>query len=259
MEMDAWGLKGQVPGIRHEWIDQSLEDRLSGEEKSNGTQVLLLASGPNYQLTGFVRPPRWSPSGIQPHRAWARGHGPVGAKCELRSGFSVQSGSIRLHPEAIGFLNHYTNMLAQCSLSVGCAVEDLDKEYTSGEVDVYGLETLAAHRVDIPAGCLSLFALPTPGRTRCSRVGSFREIPNWERWKRETNFPIYPPIRHPVMWELPDSPGEWISELRTFLPCGKKRGAAREDPKTDAIFHLDASGRYSPTDWMELYLKGGKT
>ena len=46
------------------------------------------------------------------------------------------SGSIL---EAIGFLNHYTNMLAQCSLSVGCAVEDLDKEYNAGEVDVYGL------------------------------------------------------------------------------------------------------------------------
>ena len=39
-------------------------------------------------------------------------------------------------------------------------------------------------------------------------------------------------------------------------PMREEAGSSAEDPKTDAIFHLDASGRYSPTDWMELYLKG---
>lgn len=47
------------------------------------------------------------------------------------------------YAEAIGFFNDYKNITGQCTLSSGCASEDINQQYNGGRVWIYGAETTA--------------------------------------------------------------------------------------------------------------------
>jgi Fe(3+) dicitrate transport protein len=54
------------------------------------------------------------------------------------------------HAEAVGFLNDYTNITGQCSISGGCSGEDLDRQFNGGRALVHGLESSAGHELLLP-------------------------------------------------------------------------------------------------------------
>jgi Fe(3+) dicitrate transport protein len=54
------------------------------------------------------------------------------------------------HVELIGFVSDYANITGQCTLSGGCAPDDLDRQFNGGRALVAGLEALVAQRVLLP-------------------------------------------------------------------------------------------------------------
>jgi Fe(3+) dicitrate transport protein len=165
----------------------------------------------------------------------------------------IESGSAF---EAIGFLSQYSNMVAQCSFSVGCSAEDLDREFNGGEVRVQGVESLLSHRFDVPGG---LF-LPV------------RVAYTWSQSEFQSSFLSGNPQLGVVEAgdELPYLPAHQasgrvgIAGLQWGLDVGltfadrmrEVAGSGTDADFTDAILSLDASARYAPKDWLELYLKG---
>lgn len=53
--------------------------------------------------------------------------------------------------ELIGFYNDYSNLLGQCTFSAGCEEENLDNQFNSGAVDVYGVESVIRHDFTLDA------------------------------------------------------------------------------------------------------------
>lgn len=254
-EMVGWGLS-VVPGVRHEWIDQSLTDNRSGETRTNGTQVLLFGLGTHYQLTENFGLLAGAHQGFSPTAPGQDDSVQSERSINYEAGFRYKRDNSGTAIEAIGFLNNYTNMVAQCSLSVGCAVEDLDKEYNAGEVDVYGVETLLSHRVDIPGGMfvpLRATYTWTDSAFQSEFISGNPQLGTVEEGDQLPYLPTHQASSHVgiagLTWGM-DVGVAYVSPMR------EEAGSSADDPMTDAIFHLDASGRYSPVDWAEIYLKG---
>ena len=254
-ELEAWGLS-IVPGVRHEWISQTFVNNPTGDETDSTTQVLLLGAGTHYAITdefgilagvhqGFSPTAPGQDDAVQSERS-----------VNYEGGFRYEKEATGTAAEAIGFLNQYSNMVAQCSFSVGCSVEDLDKEYNAGEVLVYGVESLVSHRFDIPNGMF----LPvratytwTDSSFQTSFLSGNPQLGDVEAGDQLPYLPTHQISGHlgvaGLSWGL-DIGLLYISEMR------EEAGSGDDGELTDPIFHLDAAARYLPADWVEVYLKG---
>lgn len=140
------------PGVRMEHVRVSFDNRLIDERMESADTAVLPGLGLHYQAAedwGVL-------AGVH------RGFSPVapGQPDEVRPEFSVAyEGGVRYgrvdeptYVEAIGFFNDYSNMTSECAFSRGCADEQVGAQFNAGEVDVYGVELLARHRIALANG-----------------------------------------------------------------------------------------------------------
>ena len=83
------------------------------------------------------------------------------------------------HAEIVGFFSDYDNLTGQCTLSGGCVDTQLDQQFNGGRAWVYGVETLASHRLLLPEEVtVDLSAGWTYTGTEF-RTGFSSEYPQW--------------------------------------------------------------------------------
>jgi len=254
-ELSGWGLS-LVPGIRHEFISQSFKDHLTGKEGDNETQVILLGLGSHYEVVEGFGVLAGVHQGFSPTAPGQANSVQSERSVNYEGGIRYEREASGSTVEAIGFLNQYTNMVAQCSLSVGCSVEDLDKEYNAGEVDVFGLETLVAHRFDIPNGMFMPLRATYTWTNSSFKSAFISGNPQLGEVSVGDELPYIP--AHQVSSHFGLAGLTWGVDIGVVYvsPMREQAGQGEDGDKTEDIVHLDASGRYSPLDWLELYLKG---
>lgn len=66
------------------------------------------------------------------------------------SGLRFDQGPTRV--EVVGFFNDYENLIGQCSVSGSCVGEQIDQQFSAGEVWIWGAELGLGHRFMLPKG-----------------------------------------------------------------------------------------------------------
>jgi len=87
-----------------------------------------------------------------------RGFTPVapGQSADIRpesswnSEFGLRAGTQGNRVEVVGFVNDYVNITGQCTISGGCAGEQLDTQFNGGKAWVYGAEGIVEHEWLLP-------------------------------------------------------------------------------------------------------------
>jgi Fe(3+) dicitrate transport protein len=61
----------------------------------------------------------------------------------------------KTHLELIGFFNDYSNLTDVCTFSSGCLSADLDRQFDAGRANIYGVEVLAGHDLELDSGAVT--------------------------------------------------------------------------------------------------------
>lgn len=156
-----------LPGARLEVVHTTYVD--AGEEPTDPqTRATLLPGLALLQEVG---------STVQVFGGVHRGFSPVGpgqaSDVEPEVSWNYEAGARasdgQRHAELVGYLNDYTNLTGQCTLSGGCRDDQLDQQFNGGRVWVYGLEAAADWTFLLP-GRLEL----RPSGTYTLTVSRFR-------------------------------------------------------------------------------------
>lgn len=136
-----------TPGIRFEGILSSYEDFLSGETKERSVLGVMPGLGIYYGLT-----PAWGVlAGV--YRGFSPPAPGTDETTKAEQSINYEAGvrfvEKKSRAEVIGFFNDYTNLTDVCTFSSGCLSTDLDRQFDAGRANIYGLEVLAAHDLDL--------------------------------------------------------------------------------------------------------------
>lgn len=166
-----------LPGVRVETIRTYRDDVGADPEDPVVRSTVLPGLGLMQELgqwasvfagahRGFSPVAPGQPAEVEPELSW-----------NYELGARLNQGD--LHVEAVGFVNDYTNLTGQCTLSGGCIGEALDAQFNGGEVWVYGAEAVAGQTLLLPGE----FSLPvsatytwTESRFRTGFVSSFPQF-----------------------------------------------------------------------------------
>ncbi len=251
--LDVEGLTVRT-GARAEVIDMALENLDTGAVADSDQAALLFGLGAHYALTptfgvlagvhqGFSPVAPGQAAGVDPERS---------VNYELGARYlDAEAGSTA---EVIGFYNDYSNLVTQCTLSAGCRPTDLDAQFNAGEVDVVGVELLAAHAFDLGPVALRLRGTYTFTH---ARFGTSFTSDNPVYGVVEAGDPV-PYIPEHQASALVGVEGEvWgVDVTATVLDSLLEGAGALNGRESDAAVLVDVAARYRPMDWLELSVRG---
>jgi Fe(3+) dicitrate transport protein len=173
-----------LPGVRVE----SIRTRYTLDTEKTGIAVHRTNAMPGFGATARLAP--WADVFMGVHR----GFSPVapGQPSEVRpeSSWNYETG-LRLHPgiriDIAGFVNDYTNLTGQCTLSSGCEDSEIGRQFNGGRALIYGVETAAAHTFYLPAAMSLPFQLSytwTGTQFRSDFTSDFSQFGTVERGDR---------------------------------------------------------------------------
>jgi Fe(3+) dicitrate transport protein len=247
-----------TPGLRVEHVSTGLLNRFTDELQENVSTTLLPGIGLHYELM----------EGLGIFTGVYQGFSPVapGQAAEVlpetsinyEAGVRYNAPQTRSRLEAIGFFNNYSNLVGQCSFSSGCAPDDLAKQFNGGEVDIYGLELVAAHRFKLPIGFnLDLRASYTFTKTEFQSAFKSKN-PQFDHVEVGDELP-YVPV-HQASMQVGVGQSKWAFDLNLVYSDAMREvaghGTADAGELTDSFVMLDTKARYQPLAWLEIYLKG---
>ena len=127
-----------VPGLRVEAIANSFTDRLLFRKQDNDYLVALPGFGATFEVTEDLI----LLAGV--HKGFSPAIPSLNEDLDPEESINFELGG-RWHSEfgrleLIGFYNDYSNLTAICTVSSGCAAENLDTQTNAGEVRTTGLE-----------------------------------------------------------------------------------------------------------------------
>ncbi len=143
------------PGARVEVIHTDFVDRtpilVGGEdppdERSSSTDVVFLPGiGVHVQATPWLGVLAGVHSGFSPKAPQQADDPDAEAERSINYEAGLRAGWKGLRGEAIAFMNDYSNLLSECTVSQGCEDEDVGTQFSGGEVRVAGTELLAGYR-----------------------------------------------------------------------------------------------------------------
>lgn len=248
-----------TPGGRLELIRARLEDRLAEtpDETERTDTVLLGGLGAYYAFTpwlgalagvhqGFSPVAPGQPTAVEPERS-----------INYEAGVRLTPGPA-LRAELIGFFNDYSNLTAQCTISSGCDPAELNRQFSAGAVDVYGLEALARYETALGLGDLALAAELSYTLTRSAfREGFTSTHPTFGEVEAGDALAYVPEHQGLVGLALTHSRFGLATELSYV---GEMRDIAGAGPipageRIPAHVVWDAAAYYRPGDAGRIYLK----
>lgn len=146
-----------LPGVRTEIIRTTFDDVLdngASEEEGGGSDGALTRT---VVLPGVAVLQELGRDAVV-FAGTHRGFSPVapGQDAEVRPELSwnheagVRYGNGALRGELVGFLNDYSNLTGQCTLSGGCTDDQLGQQFNGGKALVYGAEVVGGWNVPLP-------------------------------------------------------------------------------------------------------------
>ena len=249
-----------TPGLRYEGIDLTRLDYAGSDpDRSNGpTRVRqtnidqwLPGLGATYELGDAILLAGVS-RGFSPP-------GPGNPDARAEESWNYEAGvryrSDKVQVSAIGFYNDYSNLLGNCTQSVGCSVGDIGDQFNGGAVTVKGLELSAAveprlsNSVSFP---LSLAYTFTDAEFDSSFDSEFFGDVN-----EGDDLPYI--ARHQLYVEAGVNMGRaaatvganYVSELRD----NPGSGAVAENERIDDRIVFDIAGSYALTDKFSLFAR----
>jgi len=170
----------------------------------------------------------------------------------------------KLRAEAIGFANIYENFVVNCTASAGCTTAQLDAQQNLGRVNTFGVETELRGETELPFGLTgSLGLVYTFTRSTIENEISGGLIPTFNGAEAGDRFPFIPlhvgSLTGGLGNDVFDVGVTVRGQSRTYdAPEGAvpDEGELRSAFFTDAYAVLDASARFRPTRWVELYATG---
>jgi Fe(3+) dicitrate transport protein len=247
-----------TPGLRFEHVSTGLLNRWTGVLQENVSTTLMPGVGLHYEIV----------EGLGVFTGVYRGFSPVApgqtedvmpeTSTNYEAGVRYTDKEEATRIEAIGFFNDYSNLVGQCSFSSGCAPDDLAKQFNGGEVDIYGFEFVAGHRLDLGAG----FQLELRGAytfTQTEFQTAFKSAnPQFGVVDVGDELPYVP--KHQASLQVGFGQRQWTVDVNTVYSDAMRevagQGDAADGEETDSFVMLDLKVRYQPLRWLEIYLKG---
>jgi Fe(3+) dicitrate transport protein len=245
------------PGLRSELVFTESDNHLTGEGSSDRNHALLPGFGAQYAITeelgvlagvyrGFSPVAPGQPDEVDPETS-----------INYEAGVRYSDPERGTLAELIGFFNDYQNLTGECSFSVGCSNEMLDRQFNAGEVFVFGLEAQLSHRFTI-ARRLYLPVQATYTFTHTSFRTTFdSEDPQLGDVQRGDHLPYVP--AHQAALQIGIGNDDWSANISTTYVGEMREQAGQGDPApgeaTDDYVMLDAVGRVRLFRRGELYVR----
>ncbi|HMJ57190.1 MAG TPA: TonB-dependent receptor [Polyangiaceae bacterium] len=248
----TWQRWTMTPGLRAEAMRSAFVDRAAGTEQHALTRVFLPGVGLYYAVTDFLG----AFAGVH------RGFSPPapGASQRVKPELSVNyEGGARFserawRAEAIGFYNDYSNITDVCTLSSGCAEENIDRQYDGGKARIYGVEAFA--QLAPALGDLTLPFTAAYTFTRGEFQTSFRsEDPIFGEVVAGDEMPYLPRHQFNVSLGIDSRYGGGALGATYVAPMREKAGSAplASTLATDELFVLDLSASCRVMKPLTLY------
>ncbi|MBL9038643.1 MAG: TonB-dependent receptor [Archangium sp.] len=248
----SWGALTLTPGVRVELISSASNDFLAETRARGSASVVLPGIGAHFAVTerlgvlagayrGFSPPAPGQPSSTLPELSLnAEG----GARWTRRGE--------RL--EAIAFFNDYANLTDICTFSNGCVGTNLDRQFSAGRANIYGLEVFGEKRLKLGEAALPLSLAYTFTGSRM--LQQFRsEDPVFGNVQPGDELPYVP--RHQlnaaagVDWNRLSVHAQLFFIDRMREQAGQ--GAFIEGLTTDVQVVVDAHLAVKLTEWAQVY------
>ncbi len=243
-----------TPGIRLESIVTSLSDTSSDIALTNATDTVLGGIGAHYEVLdgfgvvfgvhqGFAPVAPGQPDDVQPETSlnWEAG---------LRYG-DPKTGTLL---EGIFFFNDYSNLNGQCSFSSGCDPDLLDSQFNAGEVDVMGVELVAAHTFEVGPVRVPLKLAYT--YTHTAFQTDFTSVnPQFGKVRVGDAMPYVP--EHAASLSMGAAMERWdlTLNLNMISPMREAAGSDDDAPMTDLRVSFSAFARVQVLEWLQIYTK----
>jgi Fe(3+) dicitrate transport protein len=245
-----------TPGVRFEYIANSLEDRQTDTTLDTDQYIVLPGIGLLYQpieeigiLAGVNR--GFSP--VTPGQAED-----VQPEVAVNYEAGVRLTTEFIGGEVVGFVSDYSNLTGECGFSSGCSVEELDTQYNAGEALIYGVEASGKADIATPIDLhIPITVTYTFTGTRFDQ--SFTSPgPEFGEVEEGDELPFVPP--HQVAASVGLASERW-GELgfgMTFVDSMREvagQGEPAPGEATDAYLLIDANASLKLTPEIALYAK----
>ncbi len=164
-----------------------------------------------------------------------------------------RAGLADISVETIAFFNDYKNLTGNCSISSGCAPQDLGRTFDGGRVWTWGVENqlsgflIKNRRIQIPIKLLHTYT------DSSFRQGFVSANPIWGNVAKGDRLPYIPKnnvvistgITHAKLGVILD--GSFTSAMLD--------SAGTQGLSTDDTYNLDGSAWYSPSKFSKIYLR----
>ena len=254
----SWDRLTVAPGLRLESIWTSYEDELGPMVQTSDDHQLVVIPGlgVNVRLWEELNALAGVHRGFSPRApGQAEGVEPE-YSINAEAGLRYLDRATRTLLDVVGFYNAYSNLSGQCTFSAGCVVEDLDRQFNAGEVDVWGIEALFDHQFVLGKTGVELPLRLAYTYTDSSFATSFTSFnPQLGEVEVGDRLPYIP--RHQLALRLGLEAWQRLEANVAATYIGEAlEQAGREGgvPETDAWVSLSALVRVRV--WQELYVYG---
>ena len=146
----TWGRLTLSPGLRLEFIENDFYNHVTRRRQEDHQAVILPGVGGYFEifkgfgaLAGIYR--GFSP--VAPGQ-----NSSVDPEFSINTEFGLRFANELTKLEAIGFYNDYSNLTGNNTFSSGASDADIGTQFNAGEVEIFGLELLAAREVPTELG-----------------------------------------------------------------------------------------------------------
>jgi Fe(3+) dicitrate transport protein len=151
--VDTIGIKNILtltPGARVEVIHTRFDDELADAQSNDTNTVFIPGIGAHVLALPWLGVLAGVHSGFSPVSPGQADEVKPERSINYEAGARVHQvvGRTNTRVEAIGFFNDYSNMTSECTFSSGCDDSMINEQFNAGRVYVYGVEALAAERID---------------------------------------------------------------------------------------------------------------
>jgi Fe(3+) dicitrate transport protein len=259
----TWGALTLTPGARVELIRSSLDDHLTGTDRSVLVRAFMPGLGAYCGLTGELGVLAGAYRGFSPPAPGGTDTGIVGDSryfaaepeysVNYEAGVRYAGGPRRA--EVIGFYNDYSNLTDVCSFASGCLDDTLDRQFDAGRARSYGLEAYVADELALASKLkLPFHASYTLTRATFSRTFSSQD-PIYGDVERGDEMPYVP--RHQLAATVAleyERAGGYVAA--TYV--SRMREEAGQEPLSQALvtdpqFVLDLGASARVLRFLSLY------
>jgi Fe(3+) dicitrate transport protein len=244
-----------TPGLRAEFISTEFVDLQRDETTDNFQTVLIPGLGAHYGITeqfgvlagvhrGFSPVSPGQPAEVEPETS-----------TNYEAGVRYSNEATATLIEAIGFFNDYGNLIGECSFSVGCDEQLVDRQFNAGEVFVYGGEFVAAHTFPI-TGQWYLPARAAYTLTESEFQASFVSAnPQFGDVEEGDELPYVPTHQASAQLGVTNQTFALNTRLTFVGEMREEAGQLDEDRRTGRYALLDLLASYQFLEGFEAYAK----